>query len=338
MDITTPWGVKWPMESFGEITLYIAFVLLIIILLGVIKYLQMIQEKKINDHQLFLFRLKRTGLTNFQIKIINNMVETLRLSNPTELLSNSDLFEKAVGKFLHFLRSSEEKEDSLTSICRDITITYEKLYHPSDFKKPLESMNDLETEKLIYLMTKTENVYLGKITGKEKENLIVKLFREGKNLKDLSEEQTIRVNVWRPGDAEYMFTTETVKIDSNILTIAIPDEFTRGKEFRHPYLDVIVPVTVKQIPKSTIQEPEEMKATIFKLNDYEAVIRISKNLDYSRDYIINFEIMEYIFDLKAKIISNKTIEEESIFYYTFKFLDTSEAGQKVLKRFMSENL
>ena len=52
------------------------------------------------------------------------MVDILQLKDPNALLKDPELYENAVGRFLSFLKKKEEHEESKTSICKDITITY----------------------------------------------------------------------------------------------------------------------------------------------------------------------------------------------------------------------
>ena len=180
MDIKTPFGVVWRIAPYSEFFIYVGLFILLLIFFLIIKYMQSLKEKKINDYQLFLFKMKRLGLSNFQIKIINNIVEILRLQNPVELLNKPEFFEKGIGKFFVFLREKNETKDSLLSICKDVTITYEKLYHPSAFKKPLNSLMEIEINQLLYFTTEEKDVYLGKIIGRSVNELTLLLFTSEK--------------------------------------------------------------------------------------------------------------------------------------------------------------
>jgi hypothetical protein len=338
MDVDTVFGVKWPSETPAEIFFIFLFILILFIFLGLLKYYKNLQQKKINDQQLFLFKMKRLGLSNFQIKIINNMSQLLQLSKPNEILNNSKLFESALGKFLIFTKSTNESEESMESISKDISIIYGKLYHPAQYKKPMESLLDIENDQLLYFTTKDKNVYLGKIISKNIKSLTISLFRNAKNLSEISVETPIDVYIWRVGDAEYSFSTTTMNLTKNILAIKLPDKFLREREFRHPYITVILPCTISKLELGIIEEREEINGSLYKINDFEAVIRISKKLEYKMTYQIKFTLDEFNFLIDSKLISNKTMEEGNITYYTFKFQKMSDAAINVLKRYMYDHL
>ena len=263
------------------------------------------------------------------------MVEILRLANPNLIFEKKDLFEKAVTRFLTFLKNKDEKEETLSAICKDITITYEKLYNPVTYKKPLEHIEDIENDQLLYFVTNFENVYLGKIISKNKKGITVQLFRTKKGLYIPSDDNIVNVYIWRVGDAEYEFSTKILESDGNMILIERPLEFKREKEFRHPYMDVIVPAIARKLSD---EKPEEIKATLFKLNDYEAIIRTNNTLDYKHQYELEFKIMDFQFVISSKIVANRTIEEQNIFYYTLRYQQMTEAAMSVLKRYIYEHL
>ncbi|MCP4137575.1 MAG: hypothetical protein GY754_41795 [bacterium] len=338
-DGSTVFGVKFSVGTPTQIILLLLFFALVILLFGLIKYYRSQQARKFNDQQLFLFKMKRLGLSNFQIKIINNMVGILRLSNPTQLLTYSQFFESAVAKFLEFLREGNEAEDSLAAICKDITIIYEKLYHPANFKRPLESMSNIEKNQLLYFVTEKKEIFLGKIAEDVNEKgIILRLFRNPRRLQSLTGENPVKVFLWRSGDAEYSFITNTKKLENKLLTIEIPEEFSREREVRHPYCDLIVPASVLNADPGPAEEAEEISGTLYKINDFEVVVRVTEKLDYRHLYFIKFELMEFQFEIISKIIANKTIEEGNILYYTLKFENMSAPARDVLKNYMYEHL
>ena len=338
MGVPTVFGFYWIKASSTEILMVLAFLLFLGATYALLRYNQFLKNKKIQDESLFLFKMKRLGLSNFQIKLINNLVKTLYLTNPNELLQNSALFEEAVGQFLRFLKKGGESMDSLFDICKDITITYERIYSPALYKKPLESMAQIENNQLLYFTTEDGTVYLGKIISKTAESISIKLFRILKELQALNAEQPLTVYLWRIGDAEYIFKSKTMGLDKNILNISMPAEFTRDKEFRHPFIDTIIPITITRADPGPLDEPENLAGTLFKINDYEAVIRAGSKFDYNHNYIIEFDAMDFKFHITARILANKTIEEGNIFYYTLKFIEMSDPARAILKRYMYEHL
>jgi len=338
MEIDTVFGFKWKVGTPEDFLLFFVILLLVIAIFGLIRYRFFLEDRKIHDYQLFLFKMRRLGLSNFQIKILNNMTKILRLSNPGLFLDNSRHFEDAIGRFLLFLRGKNELEESMASICKDITIIYEKVYHYQLFKKPLDRMQDIELNQLLYFIIGENNVYLGKIISKDNDILQVQLFRPIKEIQRLKEPGSIKVHIWRIGDAEYEFTSETIGLTDDVVSISFPVEFSRGKEFRHPYIDVIIPAVVGKFDLKPLEEPEHNNGTIIKVNDYEIVIRMNKKLEYKYHYKIECNLLEFQFSVVCTLIADKTINENNLIYYTFKFIDMSEGAKHVLKKYIYEHL
>lgn len=334
----TVWGVEWPIATPIEVVFVIVVVLLILFIFVGIRYYERLKNERIHDTQLFLFRLRRKGFSNFQIKIINNMVEILRLSNPLDFLKNAEHFDSAAGKFLEFLKGKNESEESLLSICNEITLIHDRLYYPSPYRKPLSGINDLETGQILYFSTEFRYVYIGKVMGKTGTKISIKIYEPKKKLQPLS--SGIRINVYmiRIGDAEYRFTTHTSLLEKNILTIDMPEDYVKEKEFRHPYIDIILPCTLRADETETDKTTEMINGSIFKLNEYEAVVRVQKQLNYRKKYWLDFEIYNYKTGILTRILSNRTVEKENILYYTLKFDELSDPAKQVLTKFVKEHL
>ena len=81
-----------------------------------------------------------------------------------------------------------------------------------------------------------------------------------------------------------------------------------------------------------------MDCTVYKINDYEAVIRIPEKLDFSSLYYLEFTVMEFSFKIVSQIIATKTVEEGGAIYYTVKFQDMSPGAASVLKKYVYEHL
>jgi hypothetical protein len=334
----TVWGVEWPIATPIEAIFVIAVVLLILFIFVGIRYYEKLKSEKIHDTQLFLFRLKRKGFSNFQIKIINNMVEILRLTNILDFLKNSIHFDSAAGKFLEFLKDKNESEESLLSICNEMTLIHDRLYYPSPYRKPLSSMNDIENGQILYFSTEFRYVYIGKVTGKTGTEISIKIYEPKKKLQPLSSGIRIDVFMIRIGDAEYSFTTHTSSLEKNILTIEMPTDYVKEKEFRHPYIDIILPCSIRSEETEVSGTNDIMNGTIFKLNEYEAVVRIQNKLNYRKKYWLDFEISGYKTNILTQILANRTVEEENILYYTLKFEKLSDPAKQVLTKFIKEHL
>ncbi len=338
MDIETVFGVKWRLASYPEILIIIGILLAVILLLVILRSLQYLRDRKIHDQQLFLFKMKRTGLSNFQIKILNNMVQTLNLSNPNLIFDKSELFERAVVKFIDFLKRRNESTESLESISKDITITYDKIYSPSRYKKPLKSINEVERGQFLYFSAEDDSVFLGKILSVTGDSLKAHVFCSPRYCAVLKKDQEIQVFIWRIGDAEYEFVARISSFTGNDMEIHTPEDFTREKELRHPFIDVLVSAVLKK-PGATEHDPDaSIQSTLVKLNDYEAVLRISKKLEYNSNYEMEFELMEFQIKSSVRVIANRTIEDGAIFYYAVRFQEMSEVGEKVLNKYISEHL
>lgn len=122
----------------------------------------------------------------------------------------------------------------------------------------------------------------------------------------------------------------------------MPDTVVRGKEVRHPYIEVMLPcrlIPVKDgLPIAEQEKHKDVYGNIFKINENETVIRLNQSIDYKLNYIINFEISDFKMGITSKVIADKTIHEENTHYYTLKFMDISEAGARILKQFIVDHL
>lgn len=347
MEIITVFGVKWRIASYWEVAFYFFLFALLIAFFALLRYNQHLKNKKVNEYEQFLFKMKRMGLTNFQTRIINNMVRILQLSDPNQILTDFEIFELAIEKFIPILIKKNEQKKSLSSVYKNITMTYEKLYHPASYNKPLDNLHEVEDNQMLFFATKDKNLYLGKIKDKDANGINIHIFLNPEKLQNLSGGDKIRLYIWRIADAEYAFTTKILKLENNVLTIETSDEFTKGKEFRHPYIDVMIPTTLtKSVPDDvkvpiltkTNEEPEEIRGTIFRLNDGESIIRLSKKLDYKQNYFIEFELMDFSFKIKSTIIADTAGEGKNIIHYTMKFQDVTNLAQNILKKFIKEHL
>jgi len=344
MEIITVWGVKWRIAPVWEVLLGIVIIGLIIAFFGLLRYYQTLKKKKASAYQLFLFKTKQKGLTNFQSKIMHSMADTLNLPRPEQLFNNPGLFESAIGNFMPYLMSSEETKDSLESICHDLIITYEKVYHAAQFKEPLADLRSLEVDTLLYFKTEEANVAIGKVDTITTDSINIVFFRKPKDIMTRFMDRDIDVYFWRSGDAEYSFTSHVNNIEGNIINIPIPETFNRGKEVRHPYVEVIIPCVISGIKDTDSKtdtgkkEPGEINGTLNRLNEYEAVVRVNQELDYNKKYSLKFKMSDFKIDIVCQLLSDRTIAEDEIYYVTFKLLQMSEPARNIIKQYISEHL
>src|SRR5271157_2259946 len=287
MDETAVLILRWRAATIGEIIAFACILITPFLIILAIMLYQRYRNIKIHDTQLFLFKLKRLGLSNFQIKIINNLNGILRLSNPNTLLTKPEFFERAVGRFLTHARESGEIGDHLSMICKDLSIIYDKLYYPSRPKKPVKSIQDIGNNQLIHFNLESNKVFIGKIVSWDSKSLYIKTFGSIADIQEMHKKKTRTFHVFRLGDAEYTFSATVMGRDYGTLIVELPKEITRSDETRHPYIDVIVPAQLLKIG-SPEEESQKIGCTIFKINEYEAVLRVNMKLDHDSQYSLEF--------------------------------------------------
>jgi hypothetical protein len=366
MDIQTVLGITWHMATAGDIILLVVILMIPVSIVALIRIYQSIKNRKIQEENLFLFRLKRLGLSNFQIKIVNTIVQILKLSSPKHLLEKPGLFEKAIGRFLTFNRESGETEDTQCIICRDITTIYDKIYFNTHSKKPLRSIQDVDENQLIYFSPIQDKVFIGKIISRDDSHLFITIFGNPRDLADVPGGHSVAFRIFRVGDADYEFISTIEGLDKTVLKVKMPDELVMREETRHPYIDVIIPAQITReetIPKDNgaaekegagqvqaegkVPEEEavaaedlnfELPCTIYKINDYEAVLRVTQKLDYRYRHILEFKVMDFTIKIITRLMATKTVVEKDSFYYTVKFVEMSEGATNVLKKYIYEHL
>jgi hypothetical protein len=367
-DIITVLGITWHKDSWVDVVLTLGVLMIPISLFFIYKIVLTVRSKKVHEDQLFLFKLKRLGLSNFQIRIVNNLIEMLTNTKPIQFLDKPELFEKAVGRFLTHTRGMGETEDAQLLICKDLTSIYDKLYYHMKAKKPLKGIQDMDEEQLIYFSPVPGKVFLGKIISRSVTSLIVKIFGNIGDLGTVRDDKPVTFHIYRVGDAEYDFTSSIQGREGTALKIGLPSEVDKREESRHPYIDVILPAFISkeenapkgkelqelnaiiekdeskpELPEDEgmiiddVQE-EKLSCTIYKLNDYEAVIRLPQKLDFYSRYLLDFQAMDFNFRIFVRIIATKTVDDGNAMYYTVKFDEMSPSSNSVLKKFVYEHL
>ncbi len=370
-------GAKWPVPTAGNFLQLVILIITLAVFTFYLKFYYSNKMKEIHEDQFFQFKARQKGLTDYQSKMVQGMARITRVKNPEVLLNDELQFENSITKFMNYLKSRNESRESLSSILKDIMITYEKIFHYTMYKKPLENLFDLEINILLSFFTEINDGYIGKLRLINREFLVIKLFISGNKLVKLKG-QSVIVYFWRAGDAEYTFTSTVKKVEKNILEIYIPPEFIRSKEVYHPYVNVFIPCEImidisekKEIapvvdeilpeinqneiidrilseeeiagyPRdkeiTTTETTSDLVANIVKINEHEAILRFENRIDYKNTYILNFDIGDFHYKIKASPVSDKVIEREHLYNYTFRFREISDNAHRVLKNFLSENL
>ncbi len=333
----TIFGIEWPIRPPEEV-LYIAiFFIGILILMLIIRYLLKLRDHKIYEHQFFLFQLKRLGLSNLQIKLLNNIITLLRLSRPIILFRDPRLFEKSIGNLLSYLGTMNEYKDSMQLTGREIMITYTKLYHHKLIQRQHTELELIEKNLPVFI-TIDHGVCLGKIIYVTPNEIEVDIFHSSEKLFNIPEKAPLKVNFWRLSDAEYVFESTLTGIEGKKMIMAFPLEVQKAREFRHPYIEIDIPCTIKKIYPTGEFEDIPVEGFLFRLNDYEGIIKMPVKLEYNQDYALEFILYEFKCVIKVHAISEKTVELKSAFNYTVKFQEMSDAAKVVLKKYITDHL
>jgi len=88
MDIQTVLGITWYKASANDIIVLIGILMIPVSLVILLRIRQKLKNMKIQEEHLILFKLKRMGLSNFQIKIVNTIDQILQLSSPKSSWKN----------------------------------------------------------------------------------------------------------------------------------------------------------------------------------------------------------------------------------------------------------
>jgi hypothetical protein len=327
-------GVKWPMITSPQVALIVLIVSLVFLILVVLKIRDILKRKEYLIYQLFFFKAKQLGLTDFQTKILNNLIKYINLKNKSEIFQDYNIFEKSLGKFMSFLQNQREQADTLYEISKTLIKIHEKLYHPTIYKKPIERISEIEINLLLSFFNEKNNVYIGRMLAIDPDKIELRLFRKTRQFTTLINNK-IKAYLFRIGDAEYTFDSKVLKIDRDKIDIILPDKIVRGKEVSHPYVDTIIPCLI-------IEEAEKLKTRkiqgiIVKLNQSEAIIKCNTIILYHDNYTVEFSIENFKIVITAVPIGTKTINENQIYYYSFMFNEISEEAQHVLHYYIIEH-
>ncbi len=337
MYVDTILGIKWRV-SIAPVEVF--FIILVLVLVVIIyfsyKYYLKQKDKKLQARLLFEFKIKQFGLSGLQVRILNHIIELQKLKNPRMILNSPDLFESSVGDLLMYSKDGSEDHESLVNICKDLIITYEKLFHHSVIRKPIEKISDIEEGVLLYFFIDPSIVYIGKLIKNGDPEMEIELFRNPKELPGFEINSSYDFYLWRSGDAEYIFSSTVLSYDEGQLIIKTPAEFTRGKEVRRPYVDVIIPaaIIISDELYRNPEAPEPIQATVLKFNEHEIVLRQQEKLDYRYKYRLDFKLDEFNVDAIVNVIADKTITEGNVHYHTCKIIEISEAAKTVLRKFI----
>jgi len=300
------------------------------------RYDTKIKDEITRGQQLLLFKAKQLGLTNYQFKILKGITDILHLEKPSQIMDDPHLFERSIHTFLKFASGMGEKRDSIESISKDLIITYEKIYHPADIKKPLSSLKDLEINSLLSISTEDEFHFIGKIRSLEKENFRLQAFLTVDESHNLKTGLGLSIVFWRAGDAEYECSSVIVGTEGVLVEIMATGEFQRGQTVPHPLVDIVLPCTVT--PPASVPQESEIQADIFKLNESEAIIRSREKLSHEHPYTLIFSLADFEVRTEMQALRERYIADRHVFYINVKFVKISDAAKTVISTFITEHL
>lgn len=312
------------------------FIFLLLAVFGTVKYLQYRKERRLHDTRLFMFRLKAMGLTNFQMKILNNLIDTLKLISPLALLEQPALYETGVLNFFTFLRARNEEAESMAAMARDFAHIYNRLYHHRQVMRPLASLVDLE-ETLLLNVRCGDQIYVARIIDRTRSSFTLRLLCAAAEARGLAGAKEVTVQLWRMGDAEYEFTAPVTGLTLDQLVIGIPGEFKRGDSDHHPLLDIVLPVVITQSDLPPDEPQEKQAGTAFKINEFELYVRLASKLDFQRRYTAEFVLEDFNFRAICRVLTTRAVEEGNLYYYTLKYEEISPVARQVLKKYLYDH-
>ncbi len=123
-------------------------------------------------------------------------------------------------------------------------------------------------------------------------------FRKPGQLPDEIITEPVSIFFFRNGDAEYSFESEIIAIQENTIILKKPEAIKRGKEVHHPFIQTLIPCSIqrkkedKEEEEAIIQhdDNEVVNGTIERLNEFEAVVRVEKTLQYQHEYTLFFTL------------------------------------------------
>lgn len=306
-----------------------------------------VQSKQAKRHQLFLFKAKHLGLTNFQVKLVMGMANIIKLKEHELILKDSYYYELSIGNFLKYLQSKKESNESNMKIGKDIISIHSKLFLPSKERSPIDSLDKLEKGYLFYLVMENGEIFIGKFLNISDNSITLRLFRSAKDLRTLSPDANMTAYLWRTGDAEYIIDSKILSFKNNLLTITKPEALKRGKEMPHPLAGVNIPCVFhgfhltetinenKEVKNST-ETPSEYSGIIVKLNEYESIIRLGQEVAYNEIYNLVFKLDNRTLELDTKIIATKSIIAQKIFYYNLRFENLTEDERLQIRDYIAK--
>ena len=339
-----PLGFEWHHASPEQAKIVLIIVMALIISFFLVKQLLNRIKMKENQRIVALAKMRKLGLSNNQIKVLNYIMKLNRLSFEKETSIKKELFENSIGNLIRSLENKQVPFENILNVCKDISLTYGKLYHTAKSAIKLIDPKEIDLSQIIFFTYKNQanKVFFGKIVSIEENAIIAKIFKRQHSTDFLKEDSTINISMWRVDDAEYYFTSNAKfnSDENDTLEISIPENFTRGQELVRPYIDVIIDCELTPIEKSA--DPSEKKplsqeviiGRIVKMNDNEAVLLIRQKLSPEEHYWFDFTISDFRFSFASKVIASSFDATTYTSQSTLEFRNMSPAALRVIKLYL----
>ncbi len=298
------------------------------------KYINELQKK----HRVQL-RSIQLGFNSYQSKIYQELLGILKLEDPLELAGDPLLFEESAQKLLNRISELNEGVEPLDLMCKNLVITYEKLYHGSGTRTPLKNIRDVENNALIFLTDNMRSFIIGKIIGRGQEHLAVRPIAGTRDVSPVSPDTVLNGYIYRAGDAEYTFVTTVATSEETKLRIRVPGTFEVEAEAHHPFIEANIPCEIAvDRPAEEAGHEEIPPGLIFRLNDKELVMRATVKMDFNRNYGISFTISDFLIRIEGRVVREKYIKNTHVYYYNVVFISMTDVARKILKDYILEHI
>ena len=337
-------GVQWHHATGEQAKIIALIVMALIISFFLVKQFFNRMKMKENQRLATLAKMRKLGLSNNQIKILNYIMKLNKLSFEKEASIKKELFENSIGLLIKNLENKQIAFNHILNVCKDISLTYGKLYNTAKSTIKLIDYRDIDLGQIIFFTSGNEagKVFFGKIVSIEENSIMAKIFKRQHSTGFLKEDTSINVSLWRVDDAEYYFTSNAKfnSEENDSFEISIPENFTRGQELVRPYIDVIIDCELTAIEKGEDPtekrplSPEIMSGRIVKMNDNEAVVLIRQKLSPEEHYWFDFTINDFRFSFATKVIASSFDATIHTSQSTLEFRNMSPAALRVVKLYL----
>lgn len=333
-------GAVWPVLSRSGFAVFIVSVFLLLLISYTLARLYINRQKeKEHIQHLFLFKSRHAGLSSFQQNILKAVASVSSPDNPLQIFQYPSAFQKAVTQFINYLFKIKEKPEAVKKIIKDIIIIYEKIYHFHQYQEPLEDAKKMETG-ILAAISSGNSISIGKIIFV---NSAVTLHLIPPAMKDPPEKGgPVQLYFWRAGDAGYTLSCSVKSLQKDTIEL-IPEEAPeRSDEIRHPLISTMVPCEFSPAPGTPAEKlPADKKSvagTIIKVNEYEIVAQLTRPVDLSLIYSVEFIISDKKIYTEVNILNERSLLDENYYAVTCKIQFIDSEGEEVFKQYIVEHL